>query len=115
VNIRSEQRALTPGHRTASRRRGNSGNRPPWGALRIAPRVRPSIACDHVPHPDPVVDGAVPEVERICDSLVAIDAGRLLRADLISATTTETGVRVRRLLPADESLENVFSYLVAAS
>ena len=26
----------------------------------------------------------------------------------------DTGIRVRRLLPADESLESVFSYLVAA-
>jgi ABC-2 type transport system ATP-binding protein len=32
------------------------------------------------------------EVERICDSLVAIDAGRLLRSDNISAMTTVTDV-----------------------
>ncbi len=32
------------------------------------------------------------EVERICDSLVAIDAGRLLRADRISAMTTVSDV-----------------------
>jgi ABC-2 type transport system ATP-binding protein len=32
------------------------------------------------------------EVERICDSLVAIDAGRLLRSDRISAMTTATAV-----------------------
>lgn len=34
------------------------------------------------------------EVERICDTLVAIDAGHLLRADRISAMTTGTGVLV---------------------
>src|SRR5690349_19659839 len=32
------------------------------------------------------------EVERICDSLVAIDGGKLLRADRISAMTTDTAV-----------------------
>jgi ABC-2 type transport system ATP-binding protein len=32
------------------------------------------------------------EVERICDTLVAIDAGRLLRADRIDAMTTQQGV-----------------------
>ncbi|QSB14478.1 ABC transporter ATP-binding protein [Natronosporangium hydrolyticum] len=32
------------------------------------------------------------EVERICDTLVAIDAGKLLRADRISAMTAGTGV-----------------------
>ncbi|MFG1831347.1 ABC transporter ATP-binding protein [Micromonospora chersina] len=32
------------------------------------------------------------EVERICDTLVAIDGGRLLRADRISAMTTATDV-----------------------
>jgi ABC-2 type transport system ATP-binding protein len=32
------------------------------------------------------------EVERICDSLVAIDGGRLLRSDRISAMTTATDV-----------------------
>jgi ABC-2 type transport system ATP-binding protein len=32
------------------------------------------------------------EVERICDSLVAIDGGRLLRSDRISAMTTATAV-----------------------
>jgi ABC-2 type transport system ATP-binding protein len=32
------------------------------------------------------------EVERICDSLVAIDAGRLLRADRVSAMTVQRGV-----------------------
>lgn len=34
------------------------------------------------------------EVERICDSLVAIDAGRLLRADRVSSMTGATGVLV---------------------
>jgi ABC-2 type transport system ATP-binding protein len=34
------------------------------------------------------------EVERICDALVAIDGGRLLRADNISAMTTATDVLV---------------------
>jgi ABC-2 type transport system ATP-binding protein len=34
------------------------------------------------------------EVERICDALVAIDGGRLLRSDNISAMTTETDVLV---------------------
>src|SRR6187551_1988958 len=33
------------------------------------------------------------EVERICDSLIAIEAGRLLRADRISAMTTASDVR----------------------
>src|SRR5262249_56334604 len=32
------------------------------------------------------------EVERICDSLVAIDAGRLLRSDRISAMTVERDI-----------------------
>ena len=32
------------------------------------------------------------EVERICDTLVAIDGGRLLRADRISAMTSATDV-----------------------
>src|SRR5262249_60481380 len=32
------------------------------------------------------------EVERICDSLIAIDGGRLLRSDRISAMTTATDV-----------------------
>jgi ABC-2 type transport system ATP-binding protein len=32
------------------------------------------------------------EVERICDSLVAIDAGRLLRADRVSAMTVQRDV-----------------------
>jgi ABC-2 type transport system ATP-binding protein len=32
------------------------------------------------------------EVERICDTLVAIEAGRLLRADRIDAMTTQRGV-----------------------
>src|SRR6185312_12071165 len=34
------------------------------------------------------------EIERICDSLVAIDAGHLLRADRVAAMTTETAVLV---------------------
>lgn len=34
------------------------------------------------------------EVERICDTLVALDAGRLLRADRISSMTGATGVLV---------------------
>ncbi len=34
------------------------------------------------------------EVERICDTLVAIDGGRLLRADRVDAMTTEQGVLV---------------------
>ncbi len=32
------------------------------------------------------------EVERICDSLIAIDGGRLLRADLVSSMTTSSEV-----------------------
>src|SRR5690606_22614755 len=34
------------------------------------------------------------EVERICDTLVAIDGGKLLRADRIDSMTTSTGVLV---------------------
>ncbi|MGH3679132.1 MAG: ABC transporter ATP-binding protein [Natronosporangium sp.] len=44
------------------------------------------------------------EVERICDSLVAIDAGRLLRADRISSMTTATGVLV---IEVDEGTEEL--------
>jgi ABC-2 type transport system ATP-binding protein len=44
------------------------------------------------------------EVERICDTLVAIDAGRLLRADRISAMTTQQGVLAVEVDEGSEAL-----------
>jgi ABC-2 type transport system ATP-binding protein len=44
------------------------------------------------------------EVERICDSLVAIDAGRLLRADRISAMTTASDVLAVEVSEGTEEL-----------
>jgi ABC-2 type transport system ATP-binding protein len=48
------------------------------------------------------------EVERICDTLVAIDAGRLLRADRISSMTGATGVLV---VEVDEGAEELVAAL----
>jgi ABC-2 type transport system ATP-binding protein len=45
------------------------------------------------------------EVERICDSLVAIDGGRLLRADRIEAMTTSRDVLVVEVAEGTEELE----------
>jgi ABC-2 type transport system ATP-binding protein len=45
------------------------------------------------------------EVERICDSLVAIDAGRLLRADRISAMTEARDVLVVEVAEGSDELE----------
>jgi ABC-2 type transport system ATP-binding protein len=45
------------------------------------------------------------EVERICDSLVAIDAGRLLRADRISAMTATRDVLVVEVAEGTDELE----------
>jgi ABC-2 type transport system ATP-binding protein len=45
------------------------------------------------------------EVERICDSLVAIDAGRLLRADRISAMTEVRDVLVVEVAEGSDELE----------
>jgi ABC-2 type transport system ATP-binding protein len=50
------------------------------------------------------------EVERICDTLVAIDAGRLLRADRIAAMTTQQGVLA---VEVDEGGEALASRLAA--
>ncbi|MGC4807556.1 ABC transporter ATP-binding protein [Micromonospora sp. DT233] len=44
------------------------------------------------------------EVERICDTLVAIDGGRLLRADHISAMTTATDVLAVEVSEGTEEL-----------
>ena len=44
------------------------------------------------------------EVERICDSLIAIDAGRLLRSDRISAMTTATDVLAVEVSEGTEEL-----------
>ena len=44
------------------------------------------------------------EVERICDSLVAIDAGKLLRADRISAMTTARDVLVVEVAEGTDEL-----------
>jgi ABC-2 type transport system ATP-binding protein len=44
------------------------------------------------------------EVERICDSLVAIDAGRLLRADRIESMTTGTDVLAIEVAEGTEAL-----------
>lgn len=48
------------------------------------------------------------EVERICDTLVAIDAGRLLRADRISSMTGATGVLV---VEVDDGVEELAAAL----
>jgi ABC-2 type transport system ATP-binding protein len=48
------------------------------------------------------------EVERICDTLVAIDAGRLLRADRISSMTEATGVLV---VEVDEGVDELAAAL----
>ncbi len=45
------------------------------------------------------------EVERICDSLVAIDAGRLLRADRVSAMTEARDVLVVEVAEGSDELE----------
>jgi ABC-2 type transport system ATP-binding protein len=50
------------------------------------------------------------EVERICDTLVAIDAGKLLRADRISSMTGATGVLV---VEVDEGLDQLATELAA--
>jgi ABC-2 type transport system ATP-binding protein len=48
------------------------------------------------------------EVERICDTMVAIDAGRLLRADRISSMTGATGVLV---VEVDEGTDDLAAAL----
>ncbi|HKD96469.1 MAG TPA: ABC transporter ATP-binding protein [Micromonosporaceae bacterium] len=48
------------------------------------------------------------EVERICDTLVAIDAGRLLRADRVEAMTTGQGVLA---VEVDEGTEQLIARL----
>jgi ABC-2 type transport system ATP-binding protein len=50
------------------------------------------------------------EVERICDSLVAIDAGKLLRADRISAMTTARDVL---LVEVAEGTDDLLARLTA--
>jgi len=50
------------------------------------------------------------EVERICDTLVAIDAGRLLRADRISSMTGATGML---MVEVDEGVEQLAAELAA--
>jgi ABC-2 type transport system ATP-binding protein len=50
------------------------------------------------------------EVERICDTLVAIDAGRLLRADRIDAMTTGQNVL---LVEVDEGTDQLAAHLSA--
>jgi ABC-2 type transport system ATP-binding protein len=52
------------------------------------------------------------EVERICDTLVAIDAGRLLRADRISSMTGGTGMLI---IEVDEGVEELASALAGLS
>ena len=51
------------------------------------------------------------EVERICDTLVAIDGGRLLRADRIDAMTRQQGVLA---VEVDEGTEELAAGLAAA-
>jgi ABC-2 type transport system ATP-binding protein len=51
------------------------------------------------------------EVERICDSLVAIDAGRLLRSDRISAMTVERDILA---IEVDEGTDELAAQLSAA-
>jgi ABC-2 type transport system ATP-binding protein len=48
------------------------------------------------------------EIEQICDQLVAIDAGRLLRADTVSSVTKATAVL---LVEVDEGIEQLASAL----
>jgi len=48
------------------------------------------------------------EVERICESLIAIDAGKLLRADRISSMTQRRDVLV---VEVDEGVEQLFARL----
>jgi ABC-2 type transport system ATP-binding protein len=48
------------------------------------------------------------EVERICDTLVAIDAGRLLRADRVSSMTGATGVLV---IEVDDGIDELATAL----
>jgi ABC-2 type transport system ATP-binding protein len=50
------------------------------------------------------------EVERICDTLVALDAGRLLRSDRISSMTGATGVLV---VEVDEGTDQLAAALAA--
>ncbi len=45
------------------------------------------------------------EVERICDSLIAIDAGRLLRADRVAAMTTTRDVLLVEVAEGTDELE----------
>ncbi|HEY8474350.1 MAG TPA: ABC transporter ATP-binding protein [Natronosporangium sp.] len=52
------------------------------------------------------------EVERICDTLVAIDAGKLLRADRISSMTAATGVLV---VEVDEGIDELTRALAELS
>jgi ABC-2 type transport system ATP-binding protein len=51
------------------------------------------------------------EVERICDSLVAIDGGRLLRSDRISAMTVERDILA---IEVDEGTEELADRLAAS-
>jgi len=51
------------------------------------------------------------EVERICDTLVAIDSGRLLRADRIDAMTRQQGVLA---IEVDEGTEELAAGLATA-
>ena len=44
------------------------------------------------------------EVERICDSLIAIDAGKLLRADLVSAMTESIDVLIVEVAEGTDEL-----------
>src|ERR1700754_4966032 len=46
------------------------------------------------------------EVERICDHLIAIDGGRLLRSDNVSAMTTSTDVLVVEVSEGVDELES---------
>ena len=50
------------------------------------------------------------EIEQICDHLVAIDGGRLLRADTISSVTQATAVL---LIEVDEGTEELAAALAA--
>jgi ABC-2 type transport system ATP-binding protein len=51
------------------------------------------------------------EVERICDSLIAIDGGRLLRADRISAMTTASDVLAVEVSDGTEELAEALTAL----
>ena len=59
---------------------------------------------------DPSVAGV--EIEKVGLTVRAGDYGRFTRA--LPRIALASGIRVRRLLPSDESLESVFSYLVDA-